>query len=113
MIKKILKRIIPHPVLSAAKRTLVYSHLDLWDWVRGRREPLVPPRRKIFIGGPEYRRIGDWFFNYFRKECRITPQSQILDIGCGIGRMSRPLVDFLSAHTHTHTHTHRWQLRRF
>jgi SAM-dependent methyltransferase len=94
-IHKILRRFIPQPILQKTFLYVRYAPCDLLDWVTGITDPLIPPRRKIFIGGPEFRQIGDEFFSHFQKYGEIAPQQRILDIGCGIGRMARRFVPFL------------------
>ncbi len=91
----LVKRVVPQPLLLKSYLALRYTPRDVWDWASGNTDPLIPPRRKIFIGGPEFRTIGDEFFGYFKQYGAITPRQRILDIGCGIGRMSRPFVSFL------------------
>ena len=94
-IHQLLRRFIPQPILQKTHLFVRFAPSDLVDWATGNTDPLIPPRRKIFIGGPEFRQIGDEFFRYFQKYGEITPQGRILDIGCGIGRMARPFVPFL------------------
>jgi SAM-dependent methyltransferase len=95
MILNLLKKFVPNPILLKTQLFVRYAPRDLLDKILGETEPLIPPRRKIFIGGPEFRQIGDEFFGYFRRYGEIQPHHRILDIGCGIGRMSRPFVPFL------------------
>lgn len=79
------------------RRYLKFGLSDLRETFSGRRDPLVPAQSSIFIGGGDYRSIGDEFFAIFRKLDLIRPDSRILDVGCGIGRMARPFTDYLSS----------------
>jgi SAM-dependent methyltransferase len=90
-----LRQFVPALVIHKTGNFLRHTPRDLLDLVRGDVHPLVPPRRKIFIGAGEYRALGDEFFRYFLRWGEIKPHHRILDIGCGIGRMSRPFVAFL------------------
>jgi SAM-dependent methyltransferase len=90
-----VKRVIPAHLLRKGSASLRYGPQDAWDWIRGRTDPMVPPRSKVFVGGGSYREIGDEFFGHFQRLCGIHPGSQVLDIGCGIGRMALPFVPFL------------------
>lgn len=74
-------------------RKIIYLPHDLLS----KRNPLVPPKGKIFIGSGDFLRIGNQFFQYFKKFGKITPDSSVLDIGCGIGRMAVPFTSFLSS----------------
>ena len=78
--------------LRYSVRRIIYLPQDLLV----KRDSLVPPKGLIFIGSGDYLRIGKHFFEHFKKYCAITPDSSILDIGCGIGRMAVPFTDYLS-----------------
>jgi SAM-dependent methyltransferase len=67
---------------------------DLVDRLRGRRDPLVPPRKMIFVGGPLFRAVGEEFFALFRR-AGLRPEHDVLDVGSGIGRMAVPMVGWL------------------
>jgi SAM-dependent methyltransferase len=70
---------------------------DAWDRLRGRRDSLSPPRRlAVFVGGGDFRQMGEHFSRYFIELGGLKPDDDVLDIGSGIGRMAVPLVDYLS-----------------
>ena len=68
--------------------------LDLVDRVRGRRDPLVPPRRLNFVGPGDFVSTGQEFFALFRR-AGLEPGDDVLDVGSGIGRMAVPLAGWL------------------
>jgi ubiquinone/menaquinone biosynthesis C-methylase UbiE len=70
---------------------------DLADLLTGRRDVMTPPRSLIFVGGGDYRQIGDEFFKYFVDFCGLSPNHRVLDVGCGIGRMAVPLTTYLTS----------------
>jgi SAM-dependent methyltransferase len=80
---------------SWAARGLKYDLMDAWDRLRGRSDPLMPPRKLLFqVGGhPEN---GERFLNHFRTMAGLTPHQAVLDVGCGVGRMALPLTKFLA-----------------
>lgn len=92
----VLKKILPRPIYEKMKRYAVYGLSDALDIVTGGRDDLIPPKRMIFIGGAAYKEIGDEFFKHFTGIGRLRPTDAVLDIGCGIGRMARPLTAFLA-----------------
>jgi SAM-dependent methyltransferase len=56
---------------------------------------MIPRRRQTFVGGSDYRRTGDEFLRYFVELARLQPDERVLDVGCGSGRMARPLTGYL------------------
>jgi SAM-dependent methyltransferase len=86
-----------HGVLARARTSLRLRALDLADTVRGRSEPLVPPRRLHFVGPGDFVAVGDEFLGHFVELGDLKPTDRVLDIGCGIGRMARPLTRYLDA----------------
>lgn len=85
-------------VLSTARTTFRLRALDVADRLRGRTEPLVPPRRLNFVGPGDFVAVGDEFLGHFTELAQLRPDERVLDIGCGIGRMARPLAGYLADH---------------
>ena len=71
--------------------------LDVRDRVSGRADRLVPPRRLDFAGHSDFVETGDEFLGHFVELGGLQPHHAVLDVGCGIGRMARPLVGYLDA----------------
>jgi SAM-dependent methyltransferase len=88
---------VPAPLLERAATSLRLRALDLRDKVSGRADPLVPPRRRHFVGHAEsdFAATGDEFLGHFTRLGGLRPSDRVLDIGCGIGRMARPLTRVL------------------
>jgi ubiquinone/menaquinone biosynthesis C-methylase UbiE len=43
----------------------------------------------------ELKATGEQFLQYFINECRLKPDANVLDVGCGIGRIAVPLTHYL------------------
>src|SRR5260370_25414931 len=57
---------------------------------------LIPPSELQFVGTGDFLAIGREFLGIFRDAGGLEPHHQVLDIGCGNGRMALPLMEFLS-----------------
>jgi SAM-dependent methyltransferase len=91
---------------GSAIRDIIHPSYDLLDRLRRAADALVPPRginpnvgftprrgayRDQFIASGE--RIADMLVSY----ADLQPMQSVLDIGCGIGRVARPLTARLSS----------------
>jgi len=91
----VLRRLLSPARYDALRRRARYALADACDALLGRRPDLVPPRRLMFMGTPDYVAVGDEFLGHFRALGGLQPHHRVLDVGCGIGRMARPLTSFL------------------
>jgi SAM-dependent methyltransferase len=55
----------------------------------------MPPRRLSFVGRGDFERTGHEYLSHFRELGGLQPSDRVLDMGCGIGRMAIPLLDYL------------------
>jgi ubiquinone/menaquinone biosynthesis C-methylase UbiE len=56
----------------------------------------LPPGANTVVGKGDYETIGREFFGHFVKYGGLQPHHRVLDVGCGIGRMARPLTEYLN-----------------
>jgi SAM-dependent methyltransferase len=55
----------------------------------------LPPEEMNFVGSGDFDAIGREFVRHFIELGGLRPHHRVLDVGCGIGRMARPLTEFL------------------
>lgn len=93
-----LRTLVPKP-LRAWLQDRYYALVDLTDAFRGRRDPLVPPKRLLRIStdpDSNFLETGNAFVGLMKAVCGLQPTDAVLDIGCGVGRVALPLARFLS-----------------
>ncbi|HZV44469.1 MAG TPA: class I SAM-dependent methyltransferase [Saprospiraceae bacterium] len=76
-------------------RWIVYMPQDLMASLFSGKHPMAPPRRLIFTGAGHFIRMGKLFLQDFISKKLVKPDSSVLDIGSGIGRIAIPLTSFL------------------
>ncbi|ATU94702.1 class I SAM-dependent methyltransferase [Phyllobacterium zundukense] len=54
-----------------------------------------PDPDSIFVGDGNFQAVGAEFLGHFIRKGGLLPDSRVLDIGCGIGRMAVPLTQYL------------------
>jgi SAM-dependent methyltransferase len=82
--------------LVRAAESLRLRAADAADALRGRGDRFTPPRRLAgYVGDSDFRATGDEFLGHFQTLAGLRAEDRVLEIGCGIGRMARVLVDVL------------------
>ncbi|MDK1491814.1 class I SAM-dependent methyltransferase [Sinorhizobium sp. 7-81] len=54
-----------------------------------------PAPDSVFVGDGDFKAVGTEFLGHFIRMGGLQPESRVLDIGCGIGRMAVPLTQYL------------------
>ncbi len=75
--------------------------VDAAQFLSGRRDPLLPPRRMIFVGSnsiikADYHAIGRELVDLAVQFADLQPDSAILEVGSGTGRIAATLTRLLS-----------------
>lgn len=103
MMKRLYRTYVPFPIRQILRKSLRKSyktlHDSLYDGIDsllGSRAEMMPPRRMIFVGDGDFKKIGEKFRDHFIELGKLQPDEKILDVGCGIGRMAIPLTRYLS-----------------
>jgi ubiquinone/menaquinone biosynthesis C-methylase UbiE len=96
IIKRKVRERLPRPV-KLALEPIAYFLTDVFDLRSGRPDTLMPPASaRAFVGGGNFREIGEEFLQYFIRLACLKPNENVLDVGCGIGRMAIPLTKYLN-----------------
>jgi SAM-dependent methyltransferase len=61
-----------------------------------RRRRLIPPRRLQVVAEGDFVATGDELLSHLVALCGLRSDDRVLDVGCGTGRLARPLAGFLS-----------------
>ncbi len=78
-------------------RAVAYASLDGFERVSGRRDPLMPPRRLQYVGRTvDFRAVGVGWRDRLDRDHGLRPDSDVLDIGCGVGRIAVALIPRLT-----------------
>lgn len=106
---KTIKKMLPRPLRSRLRRMYYEgvkpmenfikksSHFlpDTLEVLSGKRDRLTPPAWRNFVGGGDFKVIGNEFFKYFVELGGLKQHEKVLEVGCGIGRMAVPLMGYL------------------
>lgn len=81
-------------------RTVVYWPLDQIERLLGRHDPLMPPRRLQYVGRGDFAAIGNQWRDRLVHRHGLSSDTDLLDIGCGIGRVAVALVPTIETGTY-------------
>ncbi len=87
---------MPAPIPQDPTRTLRRRAFETLALRLTGGEPLIPPSRLHVVGDSDFRSTGEEFLRLFQELAAVGPGEHVLDIGCGIGRIARPLAGYLS-----------------
>src|SRR5437867_6142389 len=86
---------LPRPIRWMLRK-LYFLPMDICDRLRGRRVDMIPARSEIFAGSVDgFARSGETLVERLVELGGLRPDSKVLDVGCGIGRLAVPLTRHL------------------
>jgi SAM-dependent methyltransferase len=87
--------LLPRSVRWALRRAYL-APVDLADRFLGRRDESLPRKADTYTGGVrDFAASGETLRDALRETAGLTPASRVLDVGCGMGRLAIPMVDYL------------------
>jgi ubiquinone/menaquinone biosynthesis C-methylase UbiE len=98
--KAVAKALVPKPLRPAFRGA--YNHVRhklFLIRLFGRYASLIPPLELMHdgpVGFEEFKTNGEEFFRYYTELCDLRPYERMLDVGCGIGRKTFLLTDYLN-----------------
>jgi hypothetical protein len=103
--KKLVRRYLPPALQSLLRRAYYRSRLArkiyyfpqdcAWVFFKSK-DGMRPPRSLISVGDGNFEQIGREYMGHFIQLGGLKPHEQVLEIGCGIGRMAIPLTAYLN-----------------
>ncbi len=84
------------PKMRRVVRRLVYMPIDVIEKVTGKQNPMIPPKGMIFTGSGDFEKSGKEIMQLCIDYANLKPDSAILDVGCGIGRLAIPLTQYIN-----------------
>ena len=92
----VLMPAIPRRVRWSLRR-LYFLLPDMIESALGKSDELIPPKSKIFVGTVDFKEGAQEGIDRLIRMDVIAPESRVLDIGCGIGRLAIPLTRYLKS----------------
>jgi cyclopropane fatty-acyl-phospholipid synthase-like methyltransferase len=94
--KMVLKRMLQNSFMRNTLRVCMYSPVDAFEVVTGRKGFLIPPRGMRFNDTKTYVSLGKRGLDQIIRHCELRPDHRVLDVGCGTGSVALPLLDYLT-----------------
>ncbi len=76
-------------------RRVLFLPLDILTYSK-RKKACIPPTGQLFIGSGDFVLTGNRFAERLQQYANLHAESKVLDVGCGIGRLARPLTQIIN-----------------
>ncbi len=82
-------------IIARFKWEILFSQLSSYFL---RHPKNIPPAHMIFVGGGvnDFKKVGEMYLALLKEVGHLRKEDDILDLGCGIGRIALPLTKYLS-----------------
>ena len=98
--KKLIRAVVPKRLRPIFRRLYDYVRHKLYlRKLFGHHASLIPPLELMHdgpVGFEEFKINGQEFFRHYTNLCDLKPHESMLDVGCGIGRKTLLLTDYLN-----------------
>lgn len=84
------------PDMRLIGRKIVFSPVDIFNTVTGKRHKYEPPKGDIYIGAGDFVALGVHQLELLKAHINLQPEDSVLDIGSGIGRTAVALTEYLN-----------------
>ena len=75
---------------------IYYTPIDLTGFFNDKSGRVLPPKRMMsLVGDGDFEKIGKDLLQTLIEIAGLKPNERILDVGCGIGRVAIPLMDYM------------------
>jgi ubiquinone/menaquinone biosynthesis C-methylase UbiE len=75
---------------------IYYTPIDLRSFLKDESERVIPPKRMTsLVGDGDFEKIGKHLLHALIEIAGLKPNERVLDVGCGIGRVAIPLMDYM------------------
>jgi SAM-dependent methyltransferase len=94
--REIIRKLVPVKIRLRLHR-LYEAIAERAASLSGAADPLLPPTRLMFVGGSrrDFRPLGQKWLATFVRVGGLKPSDDVLDVGCGVGRMAVALSGYL------------------
>ncbi|MGH7512092.1 MAG: class I SAM-dependent methyltransferase [Gemmatimonadales bacterium] len=95
-VKQIVRKLVP--VKARLRLHRLYETIaERTGELLGQSDPLLPPTRLMFVGGSrrDFRMLGQKWLGTFIRVGGLKASDDVLDVGCGVGRMAVALAGYL------------------